>query len=152
MISLQKRESAMTNDDDKKEPPYRVGYKKPPAATKFKPGQCGNPKGRPKGARNLTSVLESEINALIAYTENGKRKKISKLGASVRQAVNKASAGDLRALLIILNEIRLREGKMKSFMADTGQSAEQKLPSSLTIEDAANAYREALKNAQPPGS
>lgn len=140
----------MSNDDDKEKPAYTVGYKKTPVATRFKPGQCGNPKGRPKVAKNLTTVLESEINALITYTENGERKKITKMGASIRQAVNKAAAGDLRALLIILNEIRQREGKMKSFRTTAGPSTDQELMPPLTIENAASIYREALKNAQPP--
>jgi hypothetical protein len=34
--------------------PYEVGYGKPPKAKQFKPGQSGNPKGRPKGSRNAT--------------------------------------------------------------------------------------------------
>lgn len=29
-------------------PPYEVGYGRPPKATQFKPGQSGNPKGRPR--------------------------------------------------------------------------------------------------------
>jgi hypothetical protein len=33
----------------------RVGYGRPPLATRFRPGQSGNPRGRPKGARNLSS-------------------------------------------------------------------------------------------------
>lgn len=36
--------------------PGDVGYKRPPADTRFKPGQSGNPGGRPKG-RSLTSIL-----------------------------------------------------------------------------------------------
>ena len=32
-------------------PKYEVGYGKPPAGTRFKPGQSGNPAGRPKGSR-----------------------------------------------------------------------------------------------------
>jgi hypothetical protein len=31
---------------------YDVGYAKPPRNTRFKPGQSGNPRGRPKGAKN----------------------------------------------------------------------------------------------------
>ena len=29
-----------------------VGYRRPPKASQFPPGRSGNPKGRPKGARN----------------------------------------------------------------------------------------------------
>ena len=31
---------------------YEVGYKKPPKATRFKPGLSGNPKGRPRCAKS----------------------------------------------------------------------------------------------------
>jgi hypothetical protein len=40
-------------------------------AQKFKPGQSGNPKGRPKGSRNkLSEAFLSD--AMDAWTENGK--------------------------------------------------------------------------------
>ena len=39
---------------------YEVGYAKPPAATRFKPGQSGNPRGRPKGAKNKPQHISTE--------------------------------------------------------------------------------------------
>jgi Family of unknown function (DUF5681) len=39
---------------------YDVGYCKPPEASRFKPGQSGNPKGRPRGARNKMPALNDE--------------------------------------------------------------------------------------------
>ncbi len=41
-------------------PGYEVGYAKPPAATRFKPGQSGNPRGRPKGAKNTRPAFNEE--------------------------------------------------------------------------------------------
>lgn len=142
----------MSNDDDKKNPGYAVGYKKPPAATQFKPGQCGNPKGRPKGAKNATMLLKSEIYSLVPITENGKRKKISKLAALIKQAVNKAVNGDLRALIIVLNEIGQREGRMGSNKETTGHTTDKNAlasTSTQTDEEIARAYMEAIRNAKP---
>ncbi|MFZ1991145.1 MAG: DUF5681 domain-containing protein [Alphaproteobacteria bacterium] len=33
---------------------------KPPVETRFKPGQSGNPSGRPRGARNKRPALDAE--------------------------------------------------------------------------------------------
>ncbi|MEM1151208.1 MAG: DUF5681 domain-containing protein [Pseudomonadota bacterium] len=41
-------------------PGYQVGYVKPPKETRFKPGQSGNPKGRPKGSKNKRPALHEE--------------------------------------------------------------------------------------------
>lgn len=42
------------------QPGYEVGYGKPPVETRFQPGQSGNPKGRPKGAKNRRPALSEE--------------------------------------------------------------------------------------------
>ena len=41
-------------------PGYDVGYGKPPKDTRFKPGQSGNPKGRPKGSKNKRPGMHEE--------------------------------------------------------------------------------------------
>ena len=41
-------------------PGYDVGYGKPPTDTRFKPGQSGNPKGRPKGSKNKRPGMHEE--------------------------------------------------------------------------------------------
>jgi hypothetical protein len=47
---------------------YEVGFGKPPKETRFKPGQSGNPNGRPRGSRNRTSqpgLNEERLKAII---------------------------------------------------------------------------------------
>src|SRR5258708_4919393 len=75
-----------------------TGYRNPPEHTQFKKGQSGNPSGRPKGRSNLATALEKELKALVIINENGKRKSITKWTAALRQFVNKAASGDLRAI------------------------------------------------------
>lgn len=41
-------------------PGYEVGYGKPPKKTRFKPGQSGNPRGRPRGAKTKRPKMHEE--------------------------------------------------------------------------------------------
>ena len=77
---------------------YEVGFGKPPTGTRFKKGQSGNPKGRPKGALNWATILARSLREKVIINENGHRKVITKLEAAVKQLVNMAAGGDLRAL------------------------------------------------------
>ena len=95
-------------------PPYAVGYRRPPQASRFQPGRSGNPRGRPKGSKNFSTLIQEELDARVVVTENGQRKTISKRHAIAKQLVNKAAAGDPRALPILLNEARLSEGRIGS--------------------------------------
>ena len=77
---------------------YEVGYKKPPVKSQFKKGVSGNPKGRPKGSKNLETFLVEELSQQIIINEGGRKKEVSKLEALVKQIVNKAIQGDYRAV------------------------------------------------------
>ena len=50
---------------------HQVGYGRPPLHTRFKPGQSGNPKGRPKGAKNEDTILREIMNRPIDIREGG---------------------------------------------------------------------------------
>lgn len=82
---------------------YAVGYGKPPKHSRFKQGQSGNPKGRPKGARSLAAALQEELKQLITVTENGRARKLPKQDALVKSLVNKALQGNAKALQLILS-------------------------------------------------
>jgi len=77
---------------------YAIGFGKPPKHSRFRKGRSGNPKGRPKGRRNLATVLERTLQEKVVISENGVSRTVSKLEAAVKQLVNKAAAGDLAAL------------------------------------------------------
>jgi len=75
----------------------RVGYGRPPETTRFKKGQSGNPKGRPKGVLNVATLFTKTLREKVVVNENGRRKTVTKLEAALKQLVNKAASGDLRA-------------------------------------------------------
>jgi len=84
---------------------YEVGYKKPPKNTRFKPGQSGNPNGRPKGAKNLRTELAEGLQERIALREGGKRRTVSKQCALVKRLMERALQGDTRAASLIVTMV-----------------------------------------------
>ena len=85
---------------------YEVGFGKPPAHSRFKKGRSGNPKGRPPGAKNLKTLLNEALNERVIVTENGRRRKISKLLVIIKQVVNQSAKADWRHTKILLDIIR----------------------------------------------
>lgn len=102
------------------EPSKQVGYGKPPESTRFKKGQSGNPKGRRKGSRNLATVLAATLREKVVVNENGARKTVTKLEAAVKQLVNRAASGDLRALQQFI--ALAREGEATTNLPSTERS------------------------------
>ena len=51
---------------------YEVGYAKPPESRQFPKGASGNPKGRPKGAKSMSSILAKVGRERVKLTVNGK--------------------------------------------------------------------------------
>jgi hypothetical protein len=116
--------------DEQNDPRNQVGYKQPPRHTRFQRGQSGNPKGRPKGSKNFSTVLDKELRAKVLITENGKRKRITKVEAIAKQAVNRAANGDPKATLLIFNEARQQEAQSGAAAGPPGEanvSADDKL-------------------------
>jgi|ERR1700733_13651159 hypothetical protein len=80
----------------------KVGYRRPPAHTRFRPGQTGNPKGRLKGTANLRTDLREELSELIHIREGDRDLKVSKQRAMLKALVAKALRGDARAANVVL--------------------------------------------------
>jgi uncharacterized protein DUF5681 len=92
--------------------PYEIGFGKPPKSMRFRPGQSGNRRGRPKGSRNWGAVLQDELDAKIEVADSGRRRKLPKGQVALRQVANKAAAGDLKALATIIELLR-KTGQLK---------------------------------------
>lgn len=94
---------------DGKGPAYEVGYGKPPVATRFRPGQSGNQKGRPKGARNRTdrihalnkermkTVVLEEAYRLIGVRDGDRLIEIPVIQAIIRVIAVNAAKGHFRS-------------------------------------------------------
>lgn len=111
---------------------YEVGYGRPPKETRFKKGQSGNPKGRPKGSLSLDGLLRRELAKPITITENGKRRRVPKGEALVTRVVNTALAGDLKGLQGVLQigkvfGIGSKEEEAQREMQELGEEAKRRL-------------------------
>jgi hypothetical protein len=77
---------------------YAVGYRKPPQATRFQPGQSGNPRGRRKGVRNLATDVKCTLKLPVKVHEGKGSRKISTQAGLLMLLREKALKGDARAL------------------------------------------------------
>ena len=95
---------------------YDVGYGKPPKHTRFKPGQSGNPNGRPKGTKNLKTDLSEELGEKILVREGDRARHVSKQRAMVKALMARSLKGDTRAASLLIS--------MMMRLLDTGDAAD----------------------------
>ena len=84
-------------------PESDVGYGRPPRANQFKPGQSGNPKGRPKGAKSEASILYELLHRKIPIREGGRTRKITVLEAILLRFTEDSLKGNTKSAAFLLN-------------------------------------------------
>ena len=75
---------------------------------KFKEGESGNPSGRPKGTKNLSTILKRMLEEEIEIKIDGVRERKTLQEVLIRKLITKATSGDLRAIVEIFDRV---EGK-----------------------------------------
>jgi Family of unknown function (DUF5681) len=90
----------MSDDSEGK----KVGYKRPPLHSRWKPGQSANPRGRTKGRLDLKTEVKLMLEAPVTVAnDKGKSKKITTLRASLWRVREKALKGNDKSLAKILD-------------------------------------------------
>jgi len=123
--------------------PYKTGYKQPPLKSRFRPGQSGNPKGRPKKEEaiiNVTTILDAVLKEPVTVKENGRSIKISRIELVIRNYVQKAMAGDLRALSTLV--------KLANQSEVLTNPPKQEMPAVLVVPEVAKTIEEWTENAR----
>ena len=82
---------------------------KPRRRTQFRPGQSGNPRGRPKRQVDMSVVLNKALNDKILVTNLGTTR--TGLEAVVQSIVDRVLQGDSKAIVALMNLV----GKAKLF-------------------------------------
>ena len=80
-----------------------VGYGRPPRRHRFQPGQSGNPKGRPKGSKNESTILREILGRKIANRVGDRVRKITVLEGILLRIADDSLRGDIKSATFLLN-------------------------------------------------
>ena len=109
----------MSAEDDDDE----VGYCKPPKHSRFKPGQSGNTRGRPRKNRSIEAMLKRELDQTVVLKEGGREIRLSKREALIKQLVNRAISGDQKPMQLVLSHLE-KHKDIEPFTATEADDAE----------------------------
>ncbi len=113
---------------DERSDEYEVGYGKPPKSTRFKKGQSGNPKGRPKASRNVAAALEEALFRKIRVKDQSGSRLVTVLEALLQRVSKQALDGDHRAIGKLIELIRYFDAMKARDACDGRASAEEPRP------------------------
>src|SRR5262249_56941049 len=74
-------------------------------------GTRGIPRGRPRGSKNLATLLEEALDTAVPVVEDGERRQRTKRDVVIAQLVDQSAGADLRATKLLLDMLqRLQRG------------------------------------------
>lgn len=122
--------SSQDSDDRQRgrevEAPYKVGNKKPPLHSRFKPGQSGNPRGRPKGSKKLSVALLEELRRTVCATVNGKPIRVTNAELFVAALVKDGITKGPQSKKLLLSAFRESEALEEEMEAASKKTAAEK--------------------------
>lgn len=89
----------MTSSPDE----YKVGYRKPPQEHRFRPGQSGNPKGRPKTRKTPQIDLDELLGDPVRANTNRGSVLMDPFEAQIRKQLEMAMKGNVPSIEYLLN-------------------------------------------------
>ena len=117
--------------------------------TRFKPGQSGNRKGRPKGSKNLSTLMAEALAQTVTIVEGDVKRDVTKreaIALTITQGAMKGNPKHIAALLKITGE-----GTPPPPRQQVQQSGVLVVPTtSRSIEEWERDHGEAAKGKPPP--
>jgi hypothetical protein len=128
---------------------YAIGYGRPPTSSQFQPGQSGNPKGRPTGARNASSMARTALERMVSIQVKGTWRKMTVRKAAYLRLAERAVAGDAKAFDYLLS-LESEEHPPGSDQPESERSAVKDLAMLQDFFDRQRADRPQLKRHDHP--
>ncbi len=135
----------MTKDPES----YDVGYRKPPKSSRYKPGESGYKKGRPKGSKNVKTIFKEVFFKKEKIRINGETVKLTAMELMLRQMMSSACKGNLKAI----KEVIQLAAKFNLLSDETGEGLIHGVhygcivvPAGLTVEEWKAQYEQQEKD------
>lgn len=83
---------------------YKIGRGRPPEEYKWRKGQSGNLRGRPRKKQDKKAIIEQMMSERIVIREDGEEHQVTKYDALFRSHLAKGIKGDARSAKLVMDE------------------------------------------------
>jgi hypothetical protein len=101
---------------NKKGSDYEVGHRRTPVSRRFKKGQSGNPKGRPRGG-HTRPPYDAVLGQLVSIKEGGTERRVTAAEAFLLHMTKRGLDGDgaaARSAMAVIEEARAARGAKRA--------------------------------------